>query len=183
MARLNYYECARLWVTQQQVTGHTPANRMYFDGPTIYSYGFHFPIACITDKRVDGQRVVLFCWTRRSQTTGKHQSEVWNAIRRHGGFKTFNIDSPVAHSISDHKGNLRELERRYHSMLLRASRTRLTHREQELKRAEEARLEANEYARIFGVGRWWIRPGNPKKLRAIELAKSPSQQKILFSVY
>ena len=48
---------------------------MFTDGETIYSYGYHFPIA----KRVNGY--VLFNHTRYSATTSKHQCHVRRAMR------------------------------------------------------------------------------------------------------
>lgn len=51
------------------------SNHMFTDGETIYSYGYHFPIA----KKVNGH--VLFNHTRYSVTTSKHQSHVRRAMR------------------------------------------------------------------------------------------------------
>ena len=51
------------------------SGNMFTDGETIYSYGYHFPIA----KRVNGH--VLFNRTYYSATTSKHQSHVRRAIR------------------------------------------------------------------------------------------------------
>lgn len=48
---------------------------MFTDGVTIYSYGYHFPIA----KRVNGH--VLFNHTRYSVTTSRHQCHVRRAMR------------------------------------------------------------------------------------------------------
>lgn len=48
---------------------------MFTDGETIYSYGYHFPIA----KKVNGY--VLFNHTRYSVTTSKHQCHVRRAMR------------------------------------------------------------------------------------------------------
>lgn len=51
------------------------SNNMFTDGVTIYSYGYHFPIAT----RVNGH--VLYNRTYYSSTTCKHQSHVRRAIR------------------------------------------------------------------------------------------------------
>lgn len=48
---------------------------MFTDGETIYSYGYHFPIA----KKVNGY--VLFNHTYYSATTSKHQCHVRRAMR------------------------------------------------------------------------------------------------------
>lgn len=51
------------------------SSNMFTDGETIYSYGYHFPIA----KKVNGY--VLFNHTRYSTTTRKHQCHVRRAMR------------------------------------------------------------------------------------------------------
>lgn len=51
------------------------SSNMFTDGETIYSYGYHFPIAT----RVNGH--VLFNHTYYSATTRKHQSLVRRAMR------------------------------------------------------------------------------------------------------
>ena len=51
------------------------SNHMFTDGETIYSYGYHFPIA----KKVNGY--VLFNHTHYSATTSKHQCHVRRAMR------------------------------------------------------------------------------------------------------
>ena len=51
------------------------SNKMFTDGVTIYSYGYHSPIA----KKVGVY--VLFNRTHYSTTTSKHQSHVRRAIR------------------------------------------------------------------------------------------------------
>lgn len=50
------------------------SGNMFTDGQTIYSYGYHFPIA----KRVNGH--VLYNHTRYSATTSKHQCHVRRAM-------------------------------------------------------------------------------------------------------
>lgn len=46
---------------------------MYFEGPTIFSYGSHFPIAThVTNAR--GERAVIFTRETYSVTTQKHMS-------------------------------------------------------------------------------------------------------------
>lgn len=50
------------------------SGNMFTDGQTIYSYGYHFPIA----KRVNGH--VLYNRTHYSATTSKHQCHVRRAM-------------------------------------------------------------------------------------------------------
>ena len=60
------------WIGRQ----HADGAHIFTDGTTIYSYGYHFPIATILP---NGK--VLYNTTRYSNTTAKHQSLVRWAIR------------------------------------------------------------------------------------------------------
>lgn len=51
------------------------SNSMFIDGDTIYSYGYHFPIAT----RVNS-KLYLFNCNHYSNTTAKHKNEVLSAI-------------------------------------------------------------------------------------------------------
>ena len=53
--------------------GHTL--HMFIDGDTIYSYGYHFPIA-----RLIGARYALFNSDGYSNTTSRHKSHVYGAL-------------------------------------------------------------------------------------------------------
>lgn len=61
----NNQKVAHIWAEQNQETGY--ASNFYFDGPTIYSYGSHFPIATFID-----DNTVLFTTSSYSITTSKH---------------------------------------------------------------------------------------------------------------
>lgn len=63
-------EVADAWAMGYSAKG----NNMFTDGETIYSYGYHFPIA----KRVNGH--VLFNHTYYSTTTSMHQCHVRRAM-------------------------------------------------------------------------------------------------------
>lgn len=70
-------QVAHAWAHQ---TGrHRKGFNMFYDGETIYSYGYHFPIA----KHVtapNGERVVLFTTDGHSISTAKHKTIVRRAI-------------------------------------------------------------------------------------------------------
>jgi hypothetical protein len=53
------------------------ANNMYFSRTTIFSYGYHFPIATRTDE------ATFFNISKYSNTTAKHQSLVRSALSRY----------------------------------------------------------------------------------------------------
>ena len=55
------------------------SDHVFIDGDTIYSYGYHFPIA----KKV-GNKEVDFNESKYSSTTSHHQSLVRRALESHG---------------------------------------------------------------------------------------------------
>jgi len=70
----NAAEVAHVWAARSQNEGRC-AN-MFFDGPSIYSYGRHFEIARFDDKR----NCVLMTTRRYSNTTAKHIRLVDGAV-------------------------------------------------------------------------------------------------------
>lgn len=73
----NHNQCAHVWAAQSQSTGRS--GPLWFNGPTIYSYGGHYPIATFV-----APDLVLFNDTGSSMTTsGKHKPAVWRALHGH----------------------------------------------------------------------------------------------------
>ena len=80
------------WIKQEQSSAHTPkaknngrwsdrghdGYRMFFEGRTLYSYGYHFPLACL----LEGKRIALVNPEKYSVTTCSHQSAVRYALNR-----------------------------------------------------------------------------------------------------
>lgn len=78
---------ARMHVAHQWAHGitgkykkDTHAPGLFFSGDTIYSYGYHFPIAAIHQKNKRAKKVVLFTLRDYSQSTSAHKSEVQSAV-------------------------------------------------------------------------------------------------------
>ena len=73
------HEIPHLWAHQSQDEARNSTGSLYFEGPTIYSYGSHFPIARhVTNVR--GEKAVLFTTVNHSVTTSGHCSAVAHAI-------------------------------------------------------------------------------------------------------
>ena len=73
------HEIPHLWAHQSQDEARNSTGSFYFEGPTIYSYGSHFPIARhVTNGR--GERAILFTTAHHSVTTSGHCSAVVRAI-------------------------------------------------------------------------------------------------------
>lgn len=61
------------------------ANSMFIENDTIFSYGYHFPIARKTGKTDEnGKQIVLFTDRGYSMTTAKHKNQVWGALAQAG---------------------------------------------------------------------------------------------------
>src|SRR5690348_14410222 len=72
-------EIAHLWMHKTQGDARNGNNTYYFQGPIIYSYGSHFPIAThITG--VEGRSGILVTSRDYSATTSQHKSYVRRSI-------------------------------------------------------------------------------------------------------
>lgn len=74
----NYYECALAWAYRRCENGKS--GRVFFEGPVIYSFGHHFPMARIIE--VGGREAVFVNSDRYSSSTGRHMGEVRTAVKR-----------------------------------------------------------------------------------------------------
>ena len=67
----NTSEIAHLWAHQKVKEARNRQGTFYFFGDTIFSYGSHFPIAKIVQRK--GKKVVLFTVREYSQMTSQHK--------------------------------------------------------------------------------------------------------------
>lgn len=147
-------QVAHVWAAQTQA--HARAGNIYFEGPTIYSYGTHYPIATFTDKRdEDGEPIVLFNSRQSSPTTeSKHKSAVRGAL--HGlRVRIIGVPNPTVGDVegednTDHKRNLKDIVERYEADLGRASRARI-HAGMCLQSAAALKRDADTYALTYGL--------------------------------
>lgn len=135
-------QCAHVWAAQSQEHGHS--GTMSFDGPTIYSYGRHYPIASFVR-----HNTVLFNSTGSSMTTQvRHKPAVHGALR---GLPVRVIDVPHRYVTGDDApGCARELVAEYVALLQSAARAR-TYGAQLLERAEEKAADLTEYCATFNL--------------------------------
>jgi len=80
--RFNNKELCHVWAQQTQEIGK--GSSMFFEGPSIYSYGHHFEIA-----RFVKDQVILFNPRKYSNTTAKHKLYVSRAIP--SGYRVFTV--------------------------------------------------------------------------------------------
>lgn len=86
------------------------ANSMFIDGDTIFSYGYHFPIARKTDKTDEnGRKIVLFTDRGYSMTTAKHKSQVYSALLQ-AGHRVITCDVSMARASNAIESLNKEIE-------------------------------------------------------------------------
>lgn len=105
---MNHKEIAHRWAHQnwnQRGDGDLKGGNMFADksNQTIYSYGYHFPIARHTGNKL---APVLYTSKGYSNTTAKHKSTVWGACHH---LDPITVDNVMADSPHDHAVNVAEL--------------------------------------------------------------------------
>lgn len=147
---------AHIWAQQSQPEGRNNNGQFYFNGPTIFSYGSHFPVATFKTTK-DGKRYVLFTSRDYSVTTSKHKGYARNAIH---GEKIFFVPRPCGpDSVRDqYQGEIDTAIR--HAAVESAKGKRYAKRALAALGLAASKAEAaNEYAAFVGE-RWRIKvPG------------------------
>lgn len=158
---------AKLWIEQKQDSARNRCRNFYFEGRTIYSYGRHFPIAVITDKTLDGKRVILNTSRGYSSTTAGHKSTVWDVLHQYDpatGWRVRDdlvvIEVPNVHPYgeSEHDRNYNDLLKKYEDCVARAGRAR-ERKADYLRESEAIRENLNLYCRVYF----------PKRVRQLRL--------------
>ena len=94
----NNNELSHVWATETQSEGK--AGSFYFKGKTIYSYGYHFPIATI-----DGNNV-LFTKRSYSNTTAKHIGLTRRAISHKNIIYCYYVPINLKYATHEHSQNM-----------------------------------------------------------------------------
>ena len=138
-----------LWFHKVQSTAKNSNGSLYFDGPTIFSYGSHFPIA--RHVQSGKKSAVLFTEKDYSVTTSGHKSAVRSAIPE--GTTVFHVPEVFEsdrYASNDHARNLASYVERVADHLAKCARARQSYsKEWEHGRAVALREEAREYAKFF----------------------------------
>lgn len=133
---------AHAFATYKSFDGRS--NSMFFVGNTIYSYGYHFPIATRCDD------VTFFNASSYSNTTAKHKSIVKSAIAGDKLVECMYVPEVVGLDIT-HKNNFNYWERRIANLTAEIENPRV--RNKATRQAEITRLEANRdaYKKYFNL--------------------------------
>lgn len=150
-------EIPHLWAHQTQSEARNSGNTLFFEGSTIYSYGYHFPIA-----RIIGD-VVLMTTQNYSVTTSAHVTEVRRACSHLKVFNVANVANVRAHYSSyrkiDRIKNFNDYKDRVKALDFKIVRARSNKEWLTLER-ERLVIEANEYRSFAKI---------KSKTRAIDL--------------
>lgn len=121
---------------------------MFYDGPTLYSYGYHFPLATIIEDK-QGRRVYLVNSAKASISTSKHQYYARRAIPQ--GATVYHV--PNLRNLADwlHRVNHADLLKRATEAYEKASRAR-KYGQMHLDQAARLTAQANAYNEAFALG-------------------------------
>lgn len=145
---MNNAQLAHKWAAQTKQSGR--GSNFYFDGPTIYSWGGHFPVASFTDATVRGMRVVLFTSRSYSMSTSRHKGLARSALQ---GLDVVVIECPevlAGQYSSLHSENLEHFKTEFENATLKASRAR-SYADAYIRDAAIAQHNAATYAEAFAL--------------------------------
>lgn len=190
-------EIPHLWAHQTQEHARNSTRNLFFNGPVIYSYGSHFPIA-VHVKNESGERAVLFTTASYSSTTARHVACVRRAVWRMPN--VFDVDLEAAATRGHYRLGSRfmddtrvlkvasEFVPDYESRIKSHAEQVATSRKEELKVHRLSELEslieqANHFCAFFSLPNRWEIPSDFEAIcnrlaesRKAKLASEKAQQ-------
>lgn len=143
---MNNTQVAHKWATRNGGSGR--GSNFYFEGPTLYSYGPHYPLACWTDVVTpSGFPIVLENSRGWGNTTAKHHNHMHNALH---GLTARVIRVPNVSAIPSHPKNVAHMESCFNVAIGKASRAR-KNADWYIKDARNAQQDARDYCAAFGL--------------------------------
>lgn len=139
---MNNREVCHIWANQSRASAK--GSNLFFEGPVIYSYGRHFPIARV----VDSGPLILFTTNGYSATTAKHKSYARSAIPHY--VRVLYVPDVCANYPGTHSANLQAIIDARETAILKASRAR-SNGELHIRDAETLASDARTYAAAFGL--------------------------------
>lgn len=143
---MNNSEIGHAWIHRSSDNGRGTASNIFFEGDTIYSYGYHFAIA----KQYDD--FILFNKDNYSSTTSKHLSHVRSAISHH---TIYEVARPNAEGKKEHLENYDDLISDIESVTKQVAKGRNGTNAQDFRLRQIATLidTANFYTKQFKLGK------------------------------
>lgn len=142
-------ETAHVWSTGTQEEGRSHSRSIFFDGPVIYSYGKHFPMA----RLIPGTDIVLFTTESYSATTAQHKCLIGRAISHKTVINVPNVVMSNYHPETEkatkyHTDNLTAIHKDAVSLRNKATRAR-TYADHYLRALTERIKDAETYFNTF----------------------------------
>lgn len=170
MARVKHVydtsEIPHLWVHQWETLGNArnKQQNLYFEGPTIFSYGGHFPIARFVENKRH-KRAVLFTTRTHGNTTAQHIHQTRWALQRASAsvvddgpqYPIFEVHLSrwdASGSVSLSKDDLSRFRREYVSRIAQADKDVDAARGRAIRLLGERNglaTEARQFCKFFGL--------------------------------
>lgn len=117
-------ECVHVYAQRTHDQGRTNNGNIFFNGDTLYSYGYHFPLAHFIN-----DNTVIINDDSYSMTTSNHQALVRQALRHYRAIylDTSMIESVINHGVYDKKSLEAKSKQKAEEYLLSATKRRATH--------------------------------------------------------
>ena len=147
------------WVRQD--TRRKRSRSVYSEGPVLYSWGDHYPMA-VFHTGTDGVRYVLINADGYSSSTRKHLSIVRRRVRE---FPVIEVDYPLA---KDHERNLQALVRNYRDTVPKFRRAR-TQKGWHVGQLAAIKERLVHYCTVFGLVPPPLLPGAERERLLVEL--------------
>lgn len=139
-------QVAHAWANKLE--NYQQGSCMFRDGDTVYSYGYHFPIARhIT--LPSGKPAIMLTNRHYSSSTSSHRQKVCTAIPY--DVHVFHVHNPLADAKHDHRVNYGYMSDKRAELLKVAERAR-SRREEHLDHANILRFQMNTYTSTFKLG-------------------------------
>lgn len=177
---MNNSQVAHIWANQSKA--RATGSNFYFDGPVIYSYGEHFPIARFVD-----DKTVLFTTRRYGQATSKHIAYAYRALTGLD-LNVLHVDNVCPECPTDHEDNIIGQLKVAHELVSSSSRRRIReYAWSDLGKADTELEEVTNYRKYYlkALDKPVARKLNKqlKNLReSIDLAKQQLADKNLLSM-
>lgn len=153
---------AHAWSRQDQEHGREAdkrGGRIFFEGPTIYSYGRHFPIATFYQRK-GKEKIVLFTLRSYSNTTSAHMGAARGAVSH---FRIIYCESPTDAENGIHGDNMRHWETSAQALANRLAKA--TKPEKYLHQIARIRANMMEYAEYFGISKVYYQATGGRKTK------------------
>ena len=168
---MNNRELFHRWANR--VKDHGKSGNVFYEGPVLYSYGRHFPLAVLTGKAApDGKEIVLVNSRTYSSTTAKHKGQ---AVRASSHMVRIYVPHPSSTHAPHLAENLERLNKETATACAKIKdiRSCVDYREQDARNCEQA---ARLYRRTFLKGRGHVH-ALPKDFDAILTAAREREER------